>query len=64
PPLSSRRQLRPVQELRCARGAYNTYFRIDPKEQIVVLLFVQLSPANNLELQYGFHNAAMQAIID
>ena len=31
---------------------------------IGALLFVQLSPANNLELQYGFHNAAMQAIAD
>jgi CubicO group peptidase (beta-lactamase class C family) len=45
-------------------GAYNTYFRIDPKEQLVMILFVQLSPANNMPLQYGFHNEVMQAIAD
>lgn len=45
-------------------GAYNTYFRIDPQDKMIVLLFTQLSPANNLDLQYGFHNAAMQAIAD
>jgi CubicO group peptidase (beta-lactamase class C family) len=45
-------------------GAYNTYFRIDPKEQLVMILFVQISPANNIPLQYGFHNEVMQAITD
>lgn len=45
-------------------GAYNTYFRIDPKEQVIMILLVQRSPANNLELQYGFHNVVMQAIAD
>jgi CubicO group peptidase (beta-lactamase class C family) len=45
-------------------GAYNTYFRIDPHEQLIVLLLVQLSPANDLEIQYGFQNVAMQAIVD
>jgi CubicO group peptidase (beta-lactamase class C family) len=45
-------------------GAYNTYFRIDPKEQIVMVLMVEKSPANNLEIQYGFHNAVMQSVID
>ena len=46
-------------------GAYNTYFRIDPREQLVMMLFTQLefSPTD-LELQYGFHNTVMQAIID
>lgn len=46
-------------------GAYNTYFRIDPQEKLVILLFTQLefSPLE-LELQYGFHNTAMQAIVD
>lgn len=45
-------------------GAYNTYFRIDPREQLVILILVQLSPANDLEIQYGFQNVAMQAIAD
>jgi CubicO group peptidase (beta-lactamase class C family) len=45
-------------------GAYNTYFRIDPKEQLVLILFVQIAPGNNMPLQYGFHNGVMQAISD
>ena len=45
-------------------GAYNTYFRIDPKEQLVIILFVQIAPGNNIGLQYGFHNEAIQAIAD
>jgi CubicO group peptidase (beta-lactamase class C family) len=45
-------------------GAFNTYFRIDPKEQVILLLLVQRSPANNLDLQYGFQNTVMQAIAD
>jgi CubicO group peptidase (beta-lactamase class C family) len=46
-------------------GGYNTYFRIDPLQKLVVLLFTQLefSPFE-LELQHGFHNAAMQAVSD
>ena len=46
-------------------GAYNTYFRIDPSEKLIVLLFTQLefSPFE-LELQHGFHNTAMQAVSD
>ena len=46
-------------------GAYNTYFRIDPREQLIVMLFTQLAfSPSNLELQYGFHNSVMQAIVD
>jgi CubicO group peptidase (beta-lactamase class C family) len=45
-------------------GAYNTYFRIDPKEQLILVLLVQRSPANNLQIQYGFQNVVMQAIAD
>ena len=46
-------------------GGYTTYFRIDPREKLVILLFAQLdfSPFD-LELQNGFHNAAMQVISD
>jgi CubicO group peptidase (beta-lactamase class C family) len=45
-------------------GGYNTYFRIDPAEQVVFALFVQLNftPAQ-LELQHGFHDAAVQAYL-
>jgi CubicO group peptidase (beta-lactamase class C family) len=46
-------------------GGYNTYFRIDPQEQLIMLLFTQLSfSPTDLELQYGFHNTVMQAIVD
>ncbi len=46
-------------------GGYNTYFRIDPQEKLIVLLFTQLAfSPTNLELQYGFHNTVMQAIVD
>ncbi len=46
-------------------GGYNTYFRIDPQEKLILLFFTQqaFSPTD-LELQYGFHNTVMQAIID
>jgi CubicO group peptidase (beta-lactamase class C family) len=45
-------------------GGYNTYFRIDPSEKVVFALFVQLefSPFE-LELQHGFHDAAVQAYL-
>ena len=45
-------------------GGYNTYFRIDPSEQVIFALFVQLdfSPFQ-LELQHGFHDAAVQAYL-
>ncbi|MSU65496.1 MAG: class A beta-lactamase-related serine hydrolase [Opitutus sp.] len=45
-------------------GAYNTYFRIDPKEQLILLLLVQRAPGNVLELQYGFQNTVMHAIVE
>ncbi|MBX3605384.1 MAG: beta-lactamase family protein [Piscinibacter sp.] len=45
-------------------GGYNTYFRIDPDAQVVFALFVQLdfSP-RQLELQHGFHDAAVRAYL-
>lgn len=46
-------------------GGYNTYFRIDPHEKLIVMLFTQLAfSPTNLELQYGFHNTVMQAVTD
>jgi len=46
-------------------GGYNTYFRIDPKEELILMLFVQqaFTPGDQ-ELQYTFHNTVMQAIVD
>lgn len=45
-------------------GGYNTYFRIDPTNKVVFALFVQLefSPFE-LELQHGFHDAAVRAYL-
>jgi CubicO group peptidase (beta-lactamase class C family) len=46
-------------------GAYNTYFRVDPSEKLVVVLMTQLQLLTfDLKLQYGFHNTAMQVIND
>lgn len=46
-------------------GGYNTYFRIDPQEKLIVILLTQLAfSPTNLELQYGFQNTVMQAISD
>jgi CubicO group peptidase (beta-lactamase class C family) len=46
-------------------GSYNTYFRIDPHEKLILLFFAQqaFSPVD-LELMYGFQNTVMQAITD
>jgi len=46
-------------------GADNTYFRIDPRKQVIFALFAQLafSPFD-LELQHGFHDAAVRATGD
>ena len=35
-------------------GALNTYFRVDPKEQLVLLMFVQITPGNNVDLHTDF----------
>jgi CubicO group peptidase (beta-lactamase class C family) len=46
-------------------GGYNTYFRIDPTEKLILIFLTQqpFSPFD-LELEYGFHNTVMQAIAD
>lgn len=43
-------------------GAHNTYFRIDPTHQVIVLLLMQQAPPNQVELHYDFHNAAVRAL--
>ncbi len=45
-------------------GAMNTYFRIDPKEQIVLAIFQQLRPGNNQEATYGFQNLVMSSVVE
>ena len=46
-------------------GGYNTYFRIDPKEDLILMLFVQQAfVPGDQELQFGFHNTVMQALVD
>lgn len=46
-------------------GGYNTYFRIDPKEDLILMLFVQQAfVPGDQELQFGFHNTVMQAVDD
>ena len=46
-------------------GGFNTYFRIDPQEKLILMLFVQqVFVPPDLDLQYGFHNTVMQAILD
>jgi CubicO group peptidase (beta-lactamase class C family) len=46
-------------------GSYNTYFRIDPREKLIFLLFAQQAFApDRLELEYGFQNCVEQAIIE
>jgi len=46
-------------------GGYNTYFRIDPQEKLILIFMPQQQfVPPDLELQSGFHNTAMQALND
>jgi len=45
-------------------GAYGTYFWIDPKEQLIGILMIQLMPYAHLNIRPEFQNAVTQAIID
>jgi CubicO group peptidase (beta-lactamase class C family) len=45
-------------------GAYGTFFWIDPKEQMVGMVMIQLMPYAHLNLRPEFQNAATQAIVD
>jgi CubicO group peptidase (beta-lactamase class C family) len=46
---------------RASEGAYGTYWWVNRKEQMVVVLFVQTSGRS---LQYDFDNAVSQAVIE
>ncbi|HWA25716.1 MAG TPA: serine hydrolase domain-containing protein, partial [Lacunisphaera sp.] len=45
-------------------GARNTYFRIDPQQQLILAIFQQHSPPNDLESTYGFQNLVMDAVTE
>lgn len=46
-------------------GGYNTYFRIDPQEQLIMIFLPQqVYLPGDQELQFTFHNLVMQAIVD
>ncbi len=46
-------------------GGYNTYFRIDPQEKLILIFMPQQQfVPPDLELQSGFHNTVMQAVVD
>lgn len=45
-------------------GAYGTFFWIDPKEQMVGMVMIQLMPYAHINLRPEFQNAATQAIVD
>ncbi len=45
-------------------GAMGTYFWVDPKEEMIGILMIQLIPYAHLNLRHEFQNVATQAIID
>ncbi|HTM47734.1 MAG TPA: serine hydrolase domain-containing protein [Bryobacteraceae bacterium] len=45
-------------------GAYGTYFWVDPKEQMIGILMIQLMPYAHINLRPEFQNAVTQAIVD
>ncbi len=45
-------------------GAAGTYFRIDPKEEMIIILMLQIMPNNHLPIRVEFNNLSYQAIID
>lgn len=45
-------------------GAYGTYFWIDPKEQMIGIMMIQLNPYAHLNIRPEFQNAVTQAIVD
>ncbi|ABG42108.1 beta-lactamase [Paraglaciecola sp. T6c] len=45
-------------------GAASTYFRIDPKEQMIVIAMTQLMPSSFFSYNKDFKNMAYQALVD
>lgn len=45
-------------------GAAGTYFRIDPKEDMIYIMMIQLMPYNHLQAREKFQTLVYQAIVD
>jgi len=45
-------------------GAAGTYFRIDPKENMAMLMMIQVMPYNHLQAREKFSNLVYQAIVE
>lgn len=45
-------------------GAAGTYFRIDPKEDMAILMMIQVMPYNHLQAREKFQNLVYQAIME
>lgn len=45
-------------------GAYGTFFWVDPKEQMIGILMIQLMPYAHVNVRPEFQNAVTQAIVD
>lgn len=45
-------------------GAAGTYFRIDPKEDMAILMMIQVMPYNHLQAREKFHNLVYQAVVE
>lgn len=45
-------------------GAAGTFFRIDPKEDMIILLMIQLMPYNHLRAREKFQTMVYQAVIE
>lgn len=45
-------------------GAAGTYFRIDPKEDLIFVLMIQLMPYDHLQARQVFQNMVYQALVD
>lgn len=45
-------------------GAYGTYFWVDPKEQMIGIMMIQLMPYAHLNIRPEFENTVTQAIVD
>jgi CubicO group peptidase (beta-lactamase class C family) len=43
-------------------GAFGTYFWIDPKEDMIGILMMQLRPYSHLNIRLDFQNLATQAV--
>lgn len=45
-------------------GAAGTYFRIDPKEDLIYIMMIQLMPYDHLQARQVFQNMVYQALVD